>query len=422
MERFLLARVYGPVPYGDTQTYFRLARVLSESSLSGYDATRVPGYPAFVAILGMDESRIMTTQLILGVLTSLLLYFIMLRLTGSPGLAFAAGAAYDLIGSQLLFEFNLLSESLTTFLFVSTLAGFVWLQGREGGRTRWIAALGLGVLSSLTGMARTLFFTLPVFLLLFVTGQGGSWTQRIRLGAFFSVGPLLILGGWIFFVYSHYGMISPSTMGGYHLVQHTGSYFERLPGEESLIRDIYLKYRDEQIAEKGNQTNAIWDAIPELSQRTGLSFFALSSKLQELSLDLIRQYPHLYLRSVIEGWVTFWKAPVYWKPDHLRAPIADAINVSNWAGRVLSLLANASFLALSLAVIGWRRLRKKLSPPRFIAMTSGFILAVSVIQTLVDHGDNPRFLVPLQAVVILIVLWAGHALIAELGQGDTKLG
>jgi hypothetical protein len=34
---------------------------------------------------------------------------------------------------------------------------------------------------------------------------------------------------------------------------------------------------------------------------------------------------------------------------------------------------------------------------------AGTVLVASVVQTLVDHGDNPRFLVPLQAVVFLVV-------------------
>jgi hypothetical protein len=32
---------------------------------------------------------------------------------------------------------------------------------------------------------------------------------------------------------------------------------------------------------------------------------------------------------------------------------------------------------------------------------AGTVWVASVVQTLVDHGDNPRFLVPLQAVVFL---------------------
>ncbi|MDX1601172.1 MAG: hypothetical protein R3191_06630, partial [Anaerolineales bacterium] len=47
--------------------------------------------------------------------------------------------------------------------------------------------------------------------------------------------------------------------------------------------------------------------------------------------------------------------------------------------------------------------------PRLFGRSSRIRLIrdVSVVQTLVDHGDNPRFLVPLQMIVIVNVLWAG---------------
>lgn len=32
----------------------------------------------------------------------------------------------------------------------------------------------------------------------------------------------------------------------------------------------------------------------------------------------------------------------------------------------------------------------------------------AVASSLIDHGDNPRFLVPLQTVVVFLVLWAAY--------------
>jgi len=29
----------------------------------------------------------------------------------------------------------------------------------------------------------------------------------------------------------------------------------------------------------------------------------------------------------------------------------------------------------------------------------------SILQSMLDHGDNPRFLIPMQSLVVLIVLW-----------------
>jgi hypothetical protein len=51
---------------------------------------------------------------------------------------------------------------------------------------------------------------------------------------------------------------------------------------------------------------------------------------------------------------------------------------------------------------------------RIAVACGGLVLLSSVVQTLVEHGDNPRFLVPLQMVVFYVVLraiwkWRGGA-------------
>jgi len=53
-------------------------------------------------------------------------------------------------------------------------------------------------------------------------------------------------------------------MTGYHLIQHTGVFFEYVPDKYASLRDTYLRFRDARIAEYGTQTNAIWDAISEM--------------------------------------------------------------------------------------------------------------------------------------------------------------
>jgi hypothetical protein len=214
------------------------------------------------------------------------------------------------------------------------------------------------------------------------------------------------------FIYSAFGFLAPTTMGGYNLIQHTGVFFEYLPDEYAPIRDTYLRYRDIRIAERGDQTNTIWEAIPELTKVSGLGFYDLSRELQRLSLLLIRQHPDLYLRNVAEGWVSFWKAPVYWDPALVSSPIlASVLRLWAVAGRAVTLAVNAAFLGLSLFLILRFRRYHDLFGERAWLAPWGFVWFTSVVQTIVDHGDNPRFLVPLQAVVFFCVaLAAAHIL------------
>lgn len=455
IERIGLWFVYAPASFGDTPSYFRLAAALKETGLSAYDATRVPGYPALIAILGQDPKVVWLVQMALGWGISMLLFWLGWATTGRVGAGLLAGLLYNLNPGQVFFEANLLSETLTAFLVILSLTLWVLLEreaqrnqaageraagepegdgrstgGRDAGdaaevdrpaaersgagaaQDRELVLAGLlGVTSALAGMVRPLFFVLPVWLFLFVLGlPARAKSQRMARAIAIGIGPVLILGGWLNWVNSTYGMFSPTTMTGYHLVQHTGEYFEYLPDEVAPIRDTYLKYRDERIAERGVQTNAIWDAIPEMTEVSGLSFFGLSAELRRLSLQLIAEHPGLYLGNVIEGWVDFWKAPVYWD----RAGVAYSwlgAAFAGWAvvGRGLSLVANAAFLMGCAAAVVNGKLRRRLGVDRFALVAGGLIWLSSIVQTLVDHGDNPRFLVPLQAVVILLVVRAGWA-------------
>jgi hypothetical protein len=407
LQRLLLWAAYQPVSYGDTPSYYCLARVLAEWNWPGYDGTRVPGYPAFLALTGLDEQRAWLAQMLLGWMLSLLLFSLVWRATRSAPLAVLGAAAYNLIPGLLLFEANLLSETLTAFLIVAAAWLYQSLELAATTTARLRLAAILGVIASLAGMVRPLFFFLPVWLAPFVLLGRGRWTQRAMVGMAFAAGPLLILGGWLVVMHSQWGVLSPTAMGGYNLIQHTGWYFEYLPDEHAAIRDTYLRYRDEQLAARGSQTNAIWEAIPEISRVSGLGFYDLSKELQRLSIGLIREHPDLYLRRAVKGWIDFWKAPIYWRPELFRPDwIGPGLQPLALLGRAISLLANLAFLGFSLIFVLLPAARSLFAGQRWLLAVAGMVWMTSLLQALADHGDNPRFLVPLQSLVILVVLIA----------------
>ena len=434
LERLLIIILYQPVSNGDTPSYRRLA----DSVLHGftnYDGTRTPGYPVFLALVGPDQ-RVWLVQLILGFLTTLLLFYIGWKLTDKPWFGGLIALAHTLNLGQLFFESNLITESLTTFLMILTMAGIlVWLLYPKI-RTILLAFL-LGLVSSLTLLVRPLFIYLPFYLLLFLwiepkivsnpknlvnageTNIENKHIQqhpRLHLGIAFLIPVVLLLGGWLTFIHKNFGEWSMTTMTGYHLIQHTGIFFEYVPDEYATLRDTYIKYRDARITQFGTQTNAIWDAIPEMSQISGYSFYALSRVLTRISIQLILKHPFLYLKNVVSGWWMFWRAPVYWSPDALRFPwFAGGVKLGILLERALIFLTNLAFIFASISFVIIEcisAIRHKPSPlpihhthPSLYAylwMLLGNIWIASILQTLLDHGDNPRFLIPLQS---LVVLW-----------------
>ena len=435
LERLLVIILYRPVTYSDTPSYRRLA----ESVLHGfanYDGTRTPGYPVFLALVGSDQ-RVWLIQLLLGFVTTFLLFYIGWKLTDKLWFGGLIALAHTLNLGQLFFESNLLTESLTTFMLVLTMVGVLaWLLYPKI-RSMWLAFI-LGLISSITLLVRPLFIYLPFFLLIFLwlepklfknpaklEGEGGDNPEKEpthyhhlpwRFGIVFLVPVVLLLGGWITFIHNQFGDWSLTTMTGYHLVQHTGNFFEYVPDEYAALRDTYIKYRDAQIAQFGTQTNAIWVAIPEMSQVSGYSFYSLSRVLTRISIQLILRHPFLFIKSAISGWWMFWRTSVYWSADALRIPwLASGVTWAILLQRVLVFIINLIFIltSFSFALIELLSAIRRKPSPLPIRFTSpalyaffwillGNIWITSILQTLLDHGDNPRFLVPLQS---LVVLW-----------------
>jgi len=432
LVRIALLVGYAPVPYGDSASYRRLSRSVL-NHFERYDGTRTPGYPVFLAIVGSDE-RVWLVQMVMGLAITLLFFYIAWRLSGKAWLAGLAGLAHSLSLGQLFFEANLLTETLTTFLIILALAGVLLLQkGSPAKPPSPLLALTIGLFSALALITRPLFIYLPFIALFFILLAGlkpgtikpldpKRWLFNLLV---FLVPVALILGGWVTFIHSRFGDWGLTTMTGYHLVQHTGGFFEYAPDEYAVIRDTYLRYRDAHIAQFGTQTNTIWDAIPELSKVSGLNFYDLSRTLAHISTGLILEHPELYLRNVLKGWWYFWFAPVYWSPEALRipalaAPIQWLVNVQ----RILAAGFNLFFVITSLL---WmfheakqffikRRTpagtalanRGEAAQPTFAPFLwylAASIWIASILQSMLDHGDNPRFLVPLQSTVILWGLW-----------------
>lgn len=217
---------------------------------------------------------------------------------------------------------------------------------------------------------------------------------------------ILLVGGWMRWIQVNYHVFSPSTMSGYHLVQHTGYYFEDVPDEHAVLRDIYLDYREQRIAERGTQGNTIWDAIPAMQEATGMNFYELSRTLQEISVQLILTHPFEFLFRVLRGWWLFWRAPVYWDSTVIVAPFwAGVMKVFITGARGLLFLINLVFILTTAAAVIFRRLRARWQLKPYLWLLAGSVWATSIFSSILDHGDNPRFLVPLQTAVVFWVMW-----------------
>ncbi len=409
LTRLILFFAYPVGHFSDTNAYRGIAETILSPDWPAYNYIRTPGYPLFLALLGPDRA-VYAAQLTLGAATALLLFYMGWKISGQAWFGALAGLMHTLNLGQLFFEANILSESLTTFLVVLLLAGMTWLLHAPPRLAAWRLLL-MGFLLGLTGGVLTLtrpqFIFLPfwaAFLLVAVwRGRGAA----IRWGAALLLGltSLAFIGGWMVKLHQRFGIWGLDIMSGYHLVQHTGAWFEYVPDEYAAVRDTYLEYRQMRIRETGQPNNAIWDAIPAIQEASGLGFIELSQLMARLSIRLILEHPLRYLVSAAQGWWWFWKAPFYWTPEAIApAGLRAVLRALVLAERGGLFAANLAFLAGSLALL-WKKVRQRLAPGLIVWFVFGTIWFTSILQTLLDHGDNPRFSVSIQSLVVLLVCW-----------------
>jgi hypothetical protein len=264
-------------------------------------------------------------------------------------------------------------------------------------------------------LTRALFIFLP-FLAAFVLLVFWRVRPRLRWAAALAtlLAGLACLAVWLSFMHTVHHMWSLSTVDGYHLMNHTGMFFEYVPDQYAALRDTFIKYRDIQIAQTGSAGNAIWDAIPEMEKVSGLSFFDLSHLLEKLSIQLILQHPGLYLHNVVLGWIAFWKVPFHWAVPAAEGRLASLLQrgvILAWRGAAG--LFNLAFVAGS-ALLVWKKARRFLKLDAFWWCLLGTVWLTSVVQTLLEYGDNPRYSVPVQSLILLAVLWAGLLVLPRL--------
>ena len=149
-----------------------------------------PGYAVFLAgvlrIADLDTAAVPFVQHLLGLASSLLVYFLGRRLFG-PLVGLAAALLTVLDGELALYEHAVMTEALFTFLLV----GAIGLLVLGVARYPWQTAAGFGLLLGLAALVRPVGLPLPLGLLLVPAAI--SFSKRLQLTGIAVASAALIL-------------------------------------------------------------------------------------------------------------------------------------------------------------------------------------------------------------------------------------
>ena len=395
--------VYQPTTFEDTGTYHALASHLLAFDFRDYRGLRTPGYSVVLLLAGQDHFFVWIMQSAMGVLVSLLLFWICFAHTRNAVWSLFAGLSHSLALNQVIFEANIISETFATFLVVLSVACLVRSLKRH---PRQGYGVGAGLVSALATLTRTVYIYLgPLFIVLVLLFE----RDAKRLAAGLAVAFLLPVLGWAVFNKVTINYFGLTTMVGYNLTNHSGGFMEKAGDQYATIRDIYLKYREKRLEEGKSHRFTIFEARDEMMEKTGLDEVGLSRQLTRLSLDLFVSHPMLYLKGVAEAWASFWAAANYMDTDKFTTPGAAKVFAAIWPlERIVLRMMN--FLAI--VASGWVLVRGALQRWKGVTglsipmIVTCVIMVASVLQALVEFGENPRYGIPTQSLALTLVLLA----------------
>ncbi len=396
---------YAPMTGPDSASYESMASYIASSDFTDYLAKRTPVYPLLILLCRFDHGLLWVIQSIMGIAVSLMLFSMAYTRTGRLFPSFLAGLSYSFFITLTLFEMFVLTETMSIFLVVLSL--FLFMRTSRPGREGVVYCLALGLVVSLAGLTRPLLLILVPLYIAFIVyrwqAAGKAAAGKVRGLLCFAVPAVGIVLGWCVFNMVAAGYFGPTSFTGYNLTQHSGAFMELAGDEYSEIRDVYLKHREIQRNEIGTHSMAIWRAVPEMQEATGLSYGELSRKLARLSIGLFVRHPIHYSQGVAKAWLRFWtfndSCPPLDETDS--KGVRNILAIVWWMENRLFLLPEAVFMIVVLSFLYSIIFRKKVDSEWDLLIVL-IVAAASVLQAMMEFGENARYSIPFRPLVLYI--------------------
>lgn len=383
----------------DSAGYIYLSEFISAFNLKGYTGERAPGYPLLISIANRNLSLTIALQLIGGVVTVLFTYKTLKILLSNNKQALFVTLFISAIIPWILYEFAILTESLTlTFISAVTYLFFKIQQGKGNNKRNY---LYLGILCGCTILIKPFYIYLPILLyaLLFIQKK---FSKSLFASLSILIIPALCFLGWSYVNKINTGHFTSSSFQGIYIAQNCVYFAEKTSPEYAEIGKIYAKYREKAIKEKSGVAVSIWAAYPELSWHTKLSLPDLSKQLHDYSITTIKLNKFAYLKQVfLHSWRIFWKSSIY-IPDSF-FQIKDQSKILYYfssAEQLIVVLTKTLFLLFVPMNIVYAFKRKKVSTPLLITV---IVITTSLLQAFITFGGNDRFSYPFEIMMLISV-------------------
>lgn len=385
--------------YPDSFDYITLYEYLSAYSLDGYNGWRSPGYSLLFFLTKGNLDTIVIIQLILGVISSLLFYKILLNLKIPIKLSFYATIFFQTLLNVVVYEISILTE--TFILFFLTI--IVYLLSKGWLKNKCIKEeIVLGICLGYLTLIKPFFAFLPfLFYILFLLNDF-NWKKVINKKLLVFIFPLISYFGWSYVNKVHTGYFVSTTFFGLNIAQNCVHFAEKSPKEYKWISEPYVKYREKSKDEKRILAYSIWYAYHEGAfNKYNLSFPDLSHELGKYGKTLICENPLEYLKQVIfHSFLDFWKPNILWKTPKIKNATSIIIPIWNIQFYIL-LIIRFIFVIITMCYLYNFILTRKTNT---ITLLTFIVFSTAILQAIVTYGSNSRYSFPLEFIMLIVVV------------------
>ncbi len=331
---------YHPVLFNDSTgfkgltyiplSYRELAVNFVNGDMSSDLGARSPGYPALMAacfyFFGIDNyESIVIIQCLFGIALFFSAYWLWSQIFNSKMAAIAATATAVLEPAVILSGSNILSESLSIILLVTSLALIIY-SGRST-RLIYTTALLAGFCVAWLALTRPSFQLLiplyAVYMLIVMRKKikTGAYITAIASFLLSSSAPVL---GWNAYNFHRFEYFTMMTTQGYILTSHSGHLINGQPEQYGEYKDI-ATIVDKYARETGW---GIWEAYPEIMSVRNASFIESSKLTEKMSLLIFKENPLAYSKSVYNAMKRFWERKLFTDKDVKNSRTFSFINAA----------------------------------------------------------------------------------------------
>ncbi|MFD2552448.1 hypothetical protein ACFSQP_11530 [Bizionia sediminis] len=384
--------------YPDSSGYIDLAERIMALSYGNYDGMRTPGYALLLALSSGNLHVAVACQFLLGIITAVLWYLLLLNVTFSRKQSFIITLFLQSFINVYFFETAILMESLVLFLL--SLVFYLITSGRKSLTFYLLLALVFAYLI----LTKPFYLFIPFLLYGFwFLKEPKNWKGLIKRSVVLMF-PVLTYLAWSAVIKKHHGNFSSTTLMGVYLSQNVVRFAENTFDNYKWLYEPYVAYRNEAIAANKNIAMSIWYAYDNGAyQAYNLEFSEFSQALLAYAKDTIAKNPLAYLEQVLfYSWADFWKPTLYWNYNDFNFKHANTFFTAIWTMQKVILYSFRIVFLLLVPLFVIQAIRNKTINWGFISMSVIFI--ASVLQALLTYGTNNRFSFPFEFLIIICVI------------------